>query len=98
MPREGLEPSSPYGHWILSPASLPISPSGRLKSVAACILITILASIMPSSKGLIEVLPRSSRHPLNWMELGVPNQDSYKIFIRFSFNRRLAARTLEKRI
>jgi hypothetical protein len=26
LPAEGLEPTRPYGHWILSPARLPIPP------------------------------------------------------------------------
>jgi hypothetical protein len=30
LPAEGLEPTRPCGHWILSPARLPIPPRRRL--------------------------------------------------------------------
>lgn len=38
MPREGLEPSRPYDHIILSDARLPISPPGLVGEIIAEIL------------------------------------------------------------
>jgi hypothetical protein len=31
LPTEGVEPTRPYGHWILSPARLPIPPRRLLR-------------------------------------------------------------------
>jgi hypothetical protein len=31
VPRTGVEPARPCGHWSLKPARLPIPPSGRLR-------------------------------------------------------------------
>src|SRR5438093_6623383 len=57
LPAEGLEPTRPRGHWILSPARLPIPPRRLTRLIGlcadyflACVLLFVLLSRRASAR------------------------------------------------